>query len=389
MPLAALLARLACSPRQARAFLYALTYVLGTVGEVLALRALALLPLRLPAFTALLSNQMWVLLVPSHALTALAAADVAPTVPPRERALQYAVCGVLTGAITILRNVSIQVMTASVFALLISTSILFAVALSRFVLGAPLNRFHYAAVLACLASASSISGEALATSAERVDDSNYSLGVPGALGAAFCVALMGIAQERYQRRWEGANFALYLSEMTLASSLIASATILLFGAATGEIARWPAALARAAARQPAAAALLAGVCAVLPLLKLVVRQSKYLVIQNSSALFFEFVGAGAALTTSIAAVIAFSEPFGPGFVVALVLLALGFLLYSRAKIEARRARDAAAAARKADGASPPTTPRAGDAGDAAGAALVVVQSPAAAVEAWGERPAGA
>ena len=48
------------------AFLWALLYASSSAGEVLALRSLALLPLRLPALPGLLSNQMYLLLLPSY-----------------------------------------------------------------------------------------------------------------------------------------------------------------------------------------------------------------------------------------------------------------------------------------------------------------------------------
>ena len=165
------------------AALWAVLYVVSTAGEVLALRFIALVPLRLPAFTSLLSNQMWVLLLPAFLATRAAARGAPHTLPLRARLRQYLVCGLLTGVITILRNVAVGVITGSVFALLISTSILFSVGLSRLLAGAALNAWHYAAVAACLASACSVAGEALFTGREDVAGSDYPLGVPAALAA--------------------------------------------------------------------------------------------------------------------------------------------------------------------------------------------------------------
>ena len=298
-------------PSLTAAFLWALLYMSSSAGEVLSLRSLALVPLRLPAFTALLSNQMWVLLLPTYLSTVRASAGKAHTLPLPLRLFQYSICGIITGIITICRNVSINLLPGSVFALLISTSILFSVVLSKLESGAQLNLWHYAAVTCCLGSAMSIALTALLTTQEDVAGSNFPVGIPVALGAAFFVAVMGIAQELYQKTWAGPLFELYLAEMTLASSLVASLFVLLFGAAVGEFTAWAGALATAAAQSSSAQSLIIGVCAILPVLKLAVRNSKYAVILASSSLFFEFVQASAALLSSISSVLAFSEPPPP------------------------------------------------------------------------------
>jgi drug/metabolite transporter (DMT)-like permease len=333
---------------------------------------------------------MWLLLVPSYLATLQTSAGVAHTLPLPVRLLQYSVCGVITGVITICRNVAVNLLPGSVFALLISTSILFSVVLSKLVNQAQLNLWHYAAVACCLASAMSIALTALLTTQEDVAGSNFPVGIPVALGAALFVAVMGIAQELYQKTWAGPLFELYLAEMTLASSLVASMFVVLFGAAVSEFPTWTGALASAAALSSGAQSLIIGVCAILPVLKLAVRNSKYAVILASSSLFFEFVQASAALISSISSVVAFSEPFGPGFIAAIALLALAFGLYSEAKIEAKKAKDAAAEEARGKGAAPSTLVQVSL--PAALAAASPLAAPAAgevpvgsSVEAWGER----
>ena len=76
-------------PSLTAAFLWALLYMSSSAGEVLSLRSLALVPLRLPAFTALLSNQMWVLLLPTYLSTVRASAGKAHTLPLPLRLFQY------------------------------------------------------------------------------------------------------------------------------------------------------------------------------------------------------------------------------------------------------------------------------------------------------------
>jgi len=311
-------------------------YLGSSVGEVLALRSLAIIPLRLPASTALLSNQMWLFLLPSYILTLRGSLGQAHSLSLSTRLSQYIVCGLLTGAITICRNVSINLLPGSVFAILVSTSVLFSVLLCRVVSAARLNPWHYAAVLFCLGSACSIAFTALLTTQVDVKGANYPLGIPLALGAAFFVAIMGIAQELYQKTWAGPLFNLYLAEMTLVSSLVASACAVVYGGGVGELPTWTPELRLASSLSTSAQNNIIGVCAVLPLLKLFVRNGKYAIIQASSALFFEFVQASAAILISISSVLAFNEPFSPGFIAAVILMVLAFGLYSKAKIEAKR-----------------------------------------------------
>jgi drug/metabolite transporter (DMT)-like permease len=190
---------------------------------------------------------MWLLLVPHYIQTLRQSTGLVHTLSWQMRAAQYTAGGVITALITVLRNVSINVMPGSVFALLISTSILFSVALSKLFMGAALNAWHYAAVLACLGSAGAIAGTALLTSEEDVPGSNFPLGIPAALAAAFFVAVMGTMQEVFQQAWKGACFDLYMLEMTLSSALVASVLIVAFGGAVGELTQWTPALAAAQA----------------------------------------------------------------------------------------------------------------------------------------------
>jgi len=185
-----------------------------------------------------------------------------------------------------------------------------------------------------------------------VEEVNYVRGVPLALCAAFFVAVMGVAQEIVQPLWAGPLFDRRMVEMALASSLIASALIAAYGAALDELRFWEPKLRRASAAADGAqdqmrVAQLAGVLAVLPVLKLVVRNTKYSIINLSNAFFFEFVQASSALMAALASVLAFNERWGPGFIVSMVLLAAAFALYAKAKAIAKGAAKAPKAAPKA------------------------------------------
>jgi hypothetical protein len=224
-------------------------------------------------------------------------------------------------------------MPGSVFSLLISTSIVFNILLSWLWLKKQFNRWHIAAACCCVGSALSIGLTALLTNQEFVPGSNFNVGIPTAIGAAFFIAIMSVWQEQVQTQWDDVN--LRVVEMTLAASLVASVLVLIFSIITDELKQWPQLL-TAATNPPEGRILVICVSIALPVLKLLVRNSKYSVIQMSSAFFFEFVQAVAALAGSVASVLLFDEPWSPGYIAAFILLAASFAFYSWAKVVAKR-----------------------------------------------------
>ena len=246
---------------------------------------------------------------------------------PRHRtliyALQYTGFGILTFIITILRNISVNAIPGSVFTLLISTSILFNIILSWIVLKKKFNQWHLGAALTCMASALSIGVAALLT--EQEGTYNFPVGMITGIASAAAIAVMNVAQEYAQPLWDNLN--LRLVEMTLVSSLVASLLIAVLGLLTGEVFEWSTALNRSGE----GLVLLVCVSIILPILKLLVRNTKYSIINLTSAFFFEFIQASAALLGSLANVIIFGEPWGLGYVAALLLLAISFGMYSKAK----------------------------------------------------------
>lgn len=307
-----------------------LLYAFSSAGETLAVKALnyAPNPLYLPAYTALLSNQMWIFMVPVYLL--MPGVKETPRHTTLIYALHYTGFGILTFVITILRNISVNAIPGSVFTLLISTSILFNILLSWIVLKKKFNYWHIGAALTCLASALSIGITALFTNQEGTY--NFPLGISTGIAGAAAIAAMNVAQEYIQPKWD--NLHLRLVEMTLVSSLIASLLVALFGLSTGEVAQWSVALSKATITKEGLI-LVASVSITLPILKLLVRNSKYSIIQFTSAFFFEFIQATAALLGSMANVFIFDEQWGLGYVAALILLALSFGMYSKAKLLAK------------------------------------------------------
>ena len=313
---------------------FGVLYAAASAGETLAVKALNYnASLSLPAYTALLSNQLWVLMLPLYCAQR------------NERRLlkknffwsQYCTMGALTFIITILRNISVNVTPGSIFSLLISTSILFNIVLSKVVLKKVFTLRHAGAAVFCLGAAASIGFAALVTDREDFRGADLKLGVASAVAAAFFIAVMSVCQERMQRTWD--SYDVRIVEMTIASSLVASALTAIYGLITNEVATWPPLLAAATAQSRDGLVLVAGVSCALPLLKLLVRNAKYATIRNSSAFFFEFAQSAGSLIGSIASILVFGEPWGVGYIAAIVLMTISFGLY----IQTKKARAEAAA----------------------------------------------
>jgi hypothetical protein len=131
-----------------------------------------------------------------------------------------------------------------------------------------------------------------------------------------------------QTVWEDVNFRVV--EITLVSSIIASVLIIIYSIITGEIFEWNNEIIKST-RAPEGLILIICISIALPILKLLVRNSKYSIIQVSNAFFFEFVQASSALLGSLMNIIIFQEPWGNGYIVALLLLGFSFIIYSYAK----------------------------------------------------------
>ena len=134
-----------------------LSIVLGVVfsassaGETLAVKALNYAPdsLALPAYTAFMTNQMWLFMIPICLY-------IRWSYTGYDYIHHYVNGGILLFIITILRNISVNVLPGSVFSLLISTSILFNMGISWFWLKKSFNYSHIGAAACCIASAGCI-----------------------------------------------------------------------------------------------------------------------------------------------------------------------------------------------------------------------------------------
>ena len=301
-----------------------IVYIVSSAGETIVIKALnyASPPLALATYTGFMSNQLWILMLPVYAwmLRGL-------TKPYRIKYWKdYIGFGLTTFFATLFRNLSVTVMPGSVFGLLISTSILFNMMLSYIWLKKKFNRWHIAAAITCLLSAVSIGVSAFITEQEAATGANYAIGVPTAIVAAFCVALLTVWQEDLQPRLDDLN--LRLVELIISASLISSILMIAFATFTLEIREWSPSINATASTS---LVLVVGCSVVLPILKLLTRNTKYSIIQVSNAFFFEFLQATAALVGSFANILLFNEPWGPGYIVAFILLAVSFGLYARAK----------------------------------------------------------
>jgi len=306
------------------AVLYGVLYAISSAGETLAVKSLNYnASLQLPTYTALLSNQLWIFMIPIY------------WSQRKERAalegnylLQYLFMGCLIFTITILRNISVNVMPGSVFSLLISTSILFNIVLSKYLLKRVFTYWHMGAAAFCLASAFSIGFASLFTNQEDFKDVDYKLGISTAIAASFFIAVMSVCQEYVQLGWD--NYNVRIVEMTIISSLIATFLTLIYGFLSSEVFTWPSSISNATQTQSGLVLVICVSCA-LPVLKLLVRNTKYATIKNSSAFFFEFAQSSGSLLGSVSNVLIFEEPWGVGYIVSILLMAISFGLYIQTK----------------------------------------------------------
>lgn len=304
---------------------YGILYAISSAGETLAIKSLNYnsIPLQLPTYTALLSNQLWIFMLPIY------------WAQRKERHSlkehywgQYTVLGCLTFAITLLRNISVNEMPGSVFSLLISTSILFNIVLSKLFLKKTFTIWHIAAAFFCLASAFSIGFTALFTNQEDLQGVNYNIGISTAISAAFFIAVMNVTQEFIQPTWD--NYNVRIVELTIASSLIASILTVVYGTFGKEITVWDRDI-TASTQTRSGLILVICISCLLPILKLIVRNTKYATIKRSSAFFFEFAQSSGSLLGSIANILVFNEPWGIGYIVAIILMTISFALYTKTK----------------------------------------------------------
>ena len=310
-----------CKPKYIATALFGALYIASSSGETLAVKALnyANEPLSLPGYTALLSNQMWIFMIPIY-LTMRTKED-----SPFAYMAHYTGMGILLFIITLFRNISLNVLPGSVFSLLISTSIVFNMFLSWFFLKKTFNKWHFCATVFCLASALSIGVSVLVVPQEMKIDEN---GVLLAIGSAFFIALMGVWQECLLPSWSNMN--LRIVELTLVSSVVASSLLVCFSTFSAEFRQWSPALTYSS-QTTHGLILVVCVSLALPILKLLARNSKYSAIQNSNAFFFEFIQASSALLCSVASILLFNEPWSVGYSVSFVCMALSFMSYIQAK----------------------------------------------------------
>jgi len=309
----------------AKALAYGFLYAITSAGEIVAIKSLNYneVPLVLPAYTALLSNQVWLFMIPVYLYQYTSRKGLKKTYWN-----QYIAAGGLLFSITILRHISINSMPGSVFAILISTSILFTIVLSKVVLRRTFTWWHFGAALFCLASAFSIGFAAIFTDQEDIARVNYKVGIPTAIVAAFLLGVMNVSQEFMQASWD--NYDIRVVEMTLFTSLIASFLIIAYGIFSKEVTEWSPSLIAATQSQEGLIRITC-VSVALPIIKLLVRNTKYATIKHSNAFFVEFAQSSGSLLGSLANILVFHEPWTPGYIVAIILMAISFGLYAQTK----------------------------------------------------------
>lgn len=306
----------------------------------------------LPIFTALLVNLQWLFQLPQLFLQrktllrtqqsslsdqngerVATRAEVQRVHPSRrERALLYLLTGLLTFAITLGRNVGVNALPGSFFVLLISTSVVFNIALSKCFLKRRINRFHVLAGLLCVCAAGIGGFASRQDVGGQYDGTKWIVGVPSTVAAALFIATMSVTADRAVSTWSHRD--LRITEMTIVASLVAGVLLIPLVFILDEKSRWETDLPRAYNSSVKTRAILITVSVVLPLTKALIRQAKYTTISHTSALFFEFVQASASLFSSLANVLLFpaNEPFSWTYLGSLLSLALAFVVYARGRM---------------------------------------------------------
>jgi drug/metabolite transporter (DMT)-like permease len=307
------------------AIIYGFIYAVSLGAEIVTIKSLNYnsVPLILPAYTALLSNQVWLFILPVYWYQYASRKVLKKTYWG-----QYIATGFLSFGIIILRHISLNSMPGSVFAILISTSILFTMILSKLVLHRTFTYWHIGAAVFCLASAFSIGFSALFTDQEDSARVNYKVGISSAITASFLIGVMNITQEFIQLSWD--NYDIRVVEIMMISSLIASALIGVYGTLSKEVVEWSPAL-TAATQTQEGLILVTCVSVSLPIIKLLIRNTKNATIKNSNAFFVEFAQSSGSLLGSLANILVFQEPWGVGYIVAIILMAISFILYAQTK----------------------------------------------------------
>ena len=142
---------------------------------------------------------------------------------------------------------------------------------------------------------------------------------------------MNVSQEFMQASWD--DYDIRVVEMTLFSSLIASFLITAYGTFSKEVTEWRPSLIAATSSQEGLIRVTC-VSVALPIIKLLVRNTKYATIKNSNAFFVEFAQSSASLLGSLANILVFHEPWGTGYIAAIILMAISFGLYTQTKRKA-------------------------------------------------------
>lgn len=415
----------------------------------------------LAGYSALLLNQLWIFVLPTYVAHRIwrfkqkrggkledAASRRSAAPSPLQMWGVYLLLGVLTFAITYLRNLGANALPGSVFSLLISSSIVFNMGFSRLILKRRFTLLH-ALAAGCSLAAAAVIGVTGVLQGGPVETQGqmYIVGIPCSLGAAACIALMSVLTDKVRRLmaplaggqaldWAARRFpppvplpacpaadvdvarqgpegrrddhrcivgactqsdpvaavahlpdrrCMISRDVQVASGLIVPAIFV-----TGEFEQWRPELSAAAHADTKTRTILVLLSCLMPVAKAMVRTGKYETIAHSSAFFFEFVQATAALLSSIASVLIFDEPWTWGYGVALGLMVCGFIVYLFAKRRSRSQAAQAAAKARVDAAQAATA--AADTGHAMLQAQLVPlitvaaspanRSPVAAAAAW-------
>jgi drug/metabolite transporter (DMT)-like permease len=286
-----------------------------------------------------------------------------PCPPPRPLSFfvtTYSLLGVLVFFVTLFRSHGVNYLAGSEASLLLASSVVWNLLLSRLILKRVFNRYHLAsAALGVCGIATLALGRAFGTGGGPQSPSSPSspsglrwwLGAGSCLLAAFFVALMSVVTSKITSLVP-THKNLRVTEMTVASSFIAAVLLVPAAFATGEWREWGPQLSAAygPGQGPSRSrTVLLTLAVFLPVAKALVRSSKYATIAHSTAFVFEFVAAAASVGSAVAQVLLFGEAFSPAILGSIAFTSAAFAVYIRAQAVGR-ARVVRAAAREREAA---------------------------------------
>lgn len=249
----------------------------------------------------------------------------------------YVGMGVIVYCVTMSRNYATNLLPGSTAALLMASSMVWNVLLSKLLLKRRFKLAHYGAAAAGMAGIICLGAEAIpglnpedpgpsSPPAGSSSRSSLAIGLSAGAASGVFIALMSVTSSMVTKAWKK-HRNLRVTEMTLFSSLIAVLLLIPTGWAVQEYGTWREQIGQAMGMPGRAKLTVILLTLAMPFNKAIVRSSKHATISHSSAFLFEFVQATAGITAAVVNILLFGEAWSYGIIASVLLLSLGSVLY--------------------------------------------------------------